>query len=200
MVEHNPAQSDDAERIDRLLECEPAPASPELRSRLRERTQRAVRRRRRARRVRMVALMAACYLAGMLTTSYWWLKQRWAANPASLPPSAQHQVVQQRPAPAPRPPVRAQPAAPQLAPVPTPAPVLERWAWLAEADERARLLREAGDRYLEAGDLAAALRCYRRSLEADAAGRTDQAGVRNWLYLALKTAKKRERQDECAYQ
>jgi hypothetical protein len=128
-------------------------------------TLRVVRRRRIVRRVAAVLVVAAAYAAGFATP-------RSVAAPAGARP----------------------PAAPLVAPQPPEAPGdapadLESRAALAKSDdERAGLLRAAGDAYLAAAsDVEAALRCYRQLLEIqskDVATGSDAAD--SWLLAALK--------------
>ena len=63
--------------------------------------------------------------------------------------------------------------------------LLEELALDAGPSERARLLRRAGDRYLdERGDVEAAVRCYRASLEIDPADAPEPND--SWLLAVLK--------------
>jgi hypothetical protein len=58
---------------------------------------------------------------------------------------------------------------------------------------QATALLAAGDRYLnEAGDPEAALRCYRRALDAASDEQTRFSPDDNWLVMALKNAREKE--------
>ncbi|MBN1418261.1 MAG: hypothetical protein JXP34_05760 [Planctomycetes bacterium] len=89
---------------------------------------------------------------------------------------------------APRPAI-SEPAA--IRPAPTPDDLV-RLAVRRPAEEKAGLLRTAGDRYLsERGDIEAALGCYRRSLDSRPSG--DSVAVEpgdNWLLIALKQSRR----------
>ena len=76
-----------------------------------------------------------------------------------------------------------------------PAPVLEQLGELASREKQADFFRLAGARHVaEGGDLQAALRCYRQSLDA---GSEEDLAVKpedDWLLMALKDARKKEKQ------
>jgi hypothetical protein len=150
---------------------------PELQAQLRDATGRLVRRRRWRKPIRNVLALAACYAAGVGT--YWLIRDRTPEQP-TLPPIAQVQSSQPSPKPAP---IRLE--APNIT---------ERWASLAtDIDRKVELFRKAGDGYLSRGDELAALRCYRRSLDA---GRADDLVIRpeddSWLLMSLKLARQKE--------
>jgi hypothetical protein len=156
---------------DALLGTVPPPADPDLRRRLLRQTTRLLRRRVWGGRLLLAAVLAACYLGGVLT--------------GRLAPDV---------------PAHSDPPAPQVSPAP-PAAVVEAStpALLEERafdslDERAALYRRAGDRYAaEQGDWESALRCYRNSLDVAADKDLEIAPGDNWLLMALKEARKQER-------
>jgi hypothetical protein len=72
--------------------------------------------------------------------------------------------------------------------------VLRRGVAAALPGDQSRLLRQAGDAYLEGrGDLVAALDCYRQSFEAAGAAPAAMVeGEGSWLYAALRAARESE--------
>jgi hypothetical protein len=154
----------------------------DLRQALLRRTTRVLRRRRLIRRVGLVAALAACYFAGVLTMYL-------------LTPSAAVTVpvvVYVHPS---------EPSAPKTLPQPQemratmPAPTVEHWAARTEAPpERSQLYRQAGDRYMqEENDPASALRCYTKALDAGSPADTSISPDDNWLLMALKDAREKEK-------
>jgi hypothetical protein len=160
----------------------PGPGDPAFRQALLARTTRLVRRRLWVRRGAYAAALAACYIAGLLTT-----------RPDRPPqePAPETQVAKVEPAP----PVEASPSPKADPPEQAPAIVLEQWGPLVAKDRRADLYRRAGDRYLaESNDTLAALRCYRQALDA-APDQWDIAAEDSWLLMTLKEARIKERRD-----
>jgi hypothetical protein len=155
--------------LDRLLGPSPEAVAPaELRERLRRQTTRVLRARRWGRRLGLVAALAACYALGVLTVRVWPARAPAVAD-APRPPEQEPRVARATP----RDPIR---------PVRSPG--------------RAALLRQAGDRYLEKNDLAAAVRCYRLALDA---GSDDELTIQandNWLLMALKDARRKEQRHD----
>ena len=75
-----------------------------------------------------------------------------------------------------------------------PAEVLERWAPVVSEENPAGLYRRVGDRYLkDEGDLQAALRCYARSLENGSEEDLTPAPEDDFLLMALKDARQKEK-------
>jgi hypothetical protein len=161
--------TDTPDPLDELLAA-PAPVdAAALRQSLLATTTRRLRRRRWLRRGALAVALAACYAAGLLTMRL-------------LTPAA---PVADQPVP-----VAERPPEP---PAPAPAVVVEKRAEEAPDAERAALLRQAGDRYLnDEADPEAALRCYSKSLST---GSTDDAKFSpddNWLLMAIKNAREKE--------
>jgi len=159
-----------------------APAS--LRKSLLEQTTSLLRRRRRLRRVALVTALAACYAAGILTM--------WLAFPrttASETPVTVQQVPHDQ----------EQPAPPQAAVVvkaeqDTGLTALDlEWKALDSPEKRPELFRKAGDHYLEESDIPSALRCYRSALEMGTEKDCNISTDENWLMMALKEAKLKEK-------
>jgi hypothetical protein len=145
-----------------------------LRQDLLRRTTRLLRRRRLLRAAAVALALAACYAAGLLT-------MRLAAPPRA---AAEPTAVADRPDPLPPPIERAE----RLA-----APAVEDRAARADDAERSGLYRSAGDRYLEQNDHESALRCYTRSLDAASADDARFSPDDNWLLMAIKDAREKER-------
>jgi hypothetical protein len=155
--------------LDELL-APPGPVdAAALRQSLLAATARRLTRRRRLRRAALAAALAACYAAGLLTTRL--LTPAVPARDASAPV-----VAAQKDPPAPAP----------VAEAPDAAPAEGR-------AERAAVLRQAGDRYLnEQGDPEAALRCYSRALDEGTEGDAKFSPDDNWLLMAIKNAREKE--------
>jgi hypothetical protein len=143
---------------------------PGLRERLLERTAAAVRSRARWRRARLAAALVLLYAAGLATAPLL-LDRAGPAEPAAA----------------------GKPAPPQAAPAPLDPEEIRRRVPDAPLPERARLLRLAGDLYLEKrGDPAAALECYRQVLELSLMPASPPEPGDSWLLLALKQARRTE--------
>jgi hypothetical protein len=165
---------------DELLVPKPAEASDTLRSQVLKRTMRVLRLRRWTRRACVVLSLSACYAAG-LATMHW-------MTPAA--PAVTVYVEKMPDAP---------PAPQTKEPAPSPSDI--EWQLLDHPNQpqQVALYRQAGDRYLaEANDPESALRCYRRMLEvgpdADLAISPDD----NWLLMAAKAERQKEKRDATA--
>jgi hypothetical protein len=160
--------------LGRDFSCEPSDA---LRQTLRERTTRVLRLRRRLKKLALGGALAACFLAGMVTTYFLGPHLPAAAEQATQPPpGAEHKA-----APTP------------LAQLPRTAQAIE-WLALDQPDERSARLRLAGDLYLkEEQDYAGALRCYTQALNTGDAQATEFSPDDTWLEMALKDARRKEK-------
>lgn len=168
-----------------LIEPPALPPAGALEQAVLERTQAILRRRRWLRRTGYAAALAACYAAGLLTMKYF------PASPVISP------------APVARTEIRPEPPAitrPEEVPAPRPSneelasPAAIEWQAVDSRAQRPDLYRQAGDRYLEAGDIQSAIRCYRNML--DAAPDEDQVispETDNWLVIALKGDRQKEK-------
>jgi hypothetical protein len=157
--------------LDELL----APPEPvdtaALRQSLLAATTRQLRRPRWVRRAALAAALAACYAAGLLT-----MRVLAPAAPVAAPVEAA--VKNDAP------------------PAAVAAEAVERRAETAADPERAALLRQAGDRYLdEETDPASALRCYAKSLDAGSQDDAKFSPDDNWLLMAIKNAREKEARD-----
>ncbi len=146
----------------------------QLRQSLLEETTRVLRHRRRRKQLVLIAALAACYAAGLAT-------MRIFDSPAlGDTPVA---TGDEAPMPAPRPPTQSEPAL-----------VQEQRSAAADQRERAELFRRAGDRYLEEeGDPEWALRCYTQYLNAGAEADLEITVEDNWLLMAIKDARQKEK-------
>jgi hypothetical protein len=149
-----------------------------LRKTVLQRTTRILRHRRWARRVAVAAALAACYAAGV--ASMYWLR---------APARAEVIIVEKTAEPAPSPPAtvprKAEPSAVDL-----------EWLAVESPDKRVEFYRRAGDRYLaESNDTEAALRCYRQMLNTGSEKDLLIAADDNWLLMALKDARLKEKLD-----
>jgi hypothetical protein len=160
--------------IEELLAPSAAPPDTSaLRQDLLARTRRDLRMQRSARRLAWAAALAACYGAGLLT-------MRWFMTPARPPEPA---------------PLARQEEKTPIAQAAKQAVALE-WEAVDRPDQQAALYRQAGDRYLtEEGDIAAALRCYGNALDSGTPEDLTTSSTDNWLLMAIKDARKKEKHD-----
>jgi hypothetical protein len=149
-----------------------------------------LRRRRRWRRAGYVAVLVACYGAGVLTM------RAWHSTPQPTVDLAQSQggkSVKTEET------TRASQESSTTASLPllddpdVPVTVVERIA-AQSTDQRSQLYRRAGDRYLvDMGDIESAMRCYRRALDTGREQELVVASDDNWLLIALKQARQKEK-------
>jgi hypothetical protein len=158
--------------LDGLLAAPPLPDTAALRGALLERTTRLVRRRWRLRRLALGAALAAAFaLAGVVVV-------RFAVRPAQSP-----QEVERHP----------EPIRPPVTPPDGSALALEYDAF-DSTDGRSELYRRAGDCYLtEEADPQSALRCYGNALETGTEKDLTISPDDNWLLMAIKGARQKER-------
>jgi hypothetical protein len=156
------------------------PGDPRLRQAVLEQTTRVLRRRRRLRRAAHAAALATCYLAGLLTM------RLGTPTPPPGPLAIAHYLPDQP----------EQIVPPRSAPsdADEPAFVLEQRGAKAPEGERAALYRRAGDRYLDVeANPQAAVRCYALALETASESELAVAAEDNWLLIAVKDSKLREK-------
>jgi hypothetical protein len=149
----------------------PADVTP-LREQILRRTTRWLRWRRRLRRIAFVAALAACWAGGMFT-------MRWLSPPApQLAPTPQVSVE------------------PTPGPTPTPSARALEWQAIDSEQRQAELSRKAGDLYLkQEHDPLSAVRCYGRALDAAPEQATTVSTDDEWLLMAIKDARKKEKRD-----
>lgn len=166
------------EPVDQFLGADfSGPAPPRLRQAVLAATARVVRRRRYRRYLAWGGLLAATFLAGMLTKGFWQAPEQ-ASTPAQPPPLRQEVAV-----------VAAQETEP-------PSLVELEWRAFDSQANRATLFFEVGQRYFEEQqDLDAALRCYRQALDAAPLQDLEIRPDDNWLVMALKEARQKEKND-----
>jgi hypothetical protein len=161
----------------------PPPPTDRLRTELWRRLQRRLRRRRWWQRAAVAAALAACYLAGFGTA-------RLAPEPAPDQSTVQFRdellpldVAIRR--------FKQKFGAAASAPV---SPREQEWQALDSPEQRPEAYREAGDRYVaEEGDYQSAVRCYREALDAGSDKDLAVAPEDNWLLIALKDARQKEK-------
>lgn len=128
-----------------------------------------------------VVMLAACYAAGLGSMGYW---------SRTVPPAPSEIIERQAPG---QPPSFIPSADPYRN---DPPERIEKWAFAQSGEKRAELYRRAGDGYLLRDDVQAALRCYRRALDA---GSAEDLSIRadkdTWLLMSLKMARQKERSD-----
>jgi hypothetical protein len=180
-------ESGESELENLLRPPTPSPDQLGLRHTLLGRTLQVLRNRRRIKRSAMAAGMLACYAAGLATMALLMTGRsvelaKWAKEPSIAPVRS----VIEPPSPPDQLPL-------EMADSDLPAAVLERLAESLSDDGSAELYRRAGDRHMiETGDLAAALRCYRRSLDAAEPEELTISEGDNWLIMSLKQARQEE--------
>ena len=137
-----------------------------------------IRRRRRSKRCALAVSLVGCYLAGIGTMAAW----RPGGSGAS-PIAAEQAMTAEQPLPHVPPPVRPRPTDSDMRQVAAAEPnSFESW-------------RRIGDHYLrDSGDILLAVRGYTRALDlATDEERTISPGQDNWLLMALKDARAKER-------
>jgi hypothetical protein len=163
-----------------------ASSSPLLRPSLLGQTTRELRSRRRLRRIGMWLGMAACYVAGLATMRLLSPGQTTVGPVASVQQTGPLEESTAEEATRPD-------HAAIANEVELPASVLERLAEAVSGDDYREFYRRAGDRHMkETGDLAAALRCYRRALDAASPDELVISDNDNWLIMTLKQARREE--------
>ena len=188
----NEQEAWDEDAVERLLgTCQTPTVDAGKRQAILRQTIVILRRRRRLRRLGFVTALAACYVAGLGTM------RLGLPAPGNSPPPliVENHTVDSQTASLPVPaPVS---SAPTLENDPdAPALVIERIAAASE-DQKARLYRAAGDRYLEnEGDMQAAVRCYSQALVAAKGVELFINEDDNWLLMALKKAHFEEKNHE----
>lgn len=161
---------------EKLAPLPPHPNRDHLRQRVLGDTLKTFRRRVRHRRLLLAAGFLLCYLAGLFT---WQLINR-PHSPAPQPSLADRSSPPPETAPAP-----ASESARDL-----------EWQAVEKADRNPRLFRAAGDRYLkEEIDPLSAVRCYRQALDEEPEGALTVSPEDSWLLMAIKHARKKEKDD-----
>lgn len=167
--------SPEPDPLDGLLRPPAMPPDAEaMQERVYERTIRVLRRRRHLRRAALGAALAASFALGFLV-------MRLTVHPKT-PDLPARSVSEGEPQPAPP------------APAPDEPALVREWHAFDSDNQRSELYRQAGDSYMtEENDPQSALRCYANSLdhgtEQDRAISTDD----NWLLMAIKDARQKEK-------
>jgi tetratricopeptide (TPR) repeat protein len=172
--------------VDQFLTTDFSAAStPGLRQAVFAQTARVLRRRRVGRRLAALGALAACFLAGMATMLAWQTHESPRELAQLVPPNENHAAKQPD-----------KPVALSTKHEEAPSLVELEWRAFDSRDNRAALFFDVAQRYLEEQkDYEAALRCYRQAL--DAAPR-EVLAIRpddNWLVMALKEARQKEKND-----
>lgn len=149
-----------------LLRPEPLRDAGPLRERLFEETTRALRLKRRRRRLVRLGCLAGIYLVGLLTLP--------VLTPRPNPVPSQPEPVSTRT-------VREE--------IPDASTRLE-WEALLYPEQASGLYRQAGDQYMDKGDLRNAVRCYGNALEKQEAWEVSSED--SWLLMVIKQARKKE--------
>jgi hypothetical protein len=167
--------------VDDLLRP-PAPfAGDPLRQTLFLQTTRLLRRRRRWKRCAVVAVMAACYVAGVMTMRFW--------VPAAKPEKV---TAKRHPTQTPRPPAPKKKKQPASLPQVEESALTLEWRAIDNPKDRFELYRRAGDLYLQDNDVPSALRCYRGALDAAPARARVFSTHDNWLFMIAKEERQKE--------
>jgi hypothetical protein len=79
-------------------------------------------------------------------------------------------------------------------PTPDDSALAHEWIAFDSEDHRSELYRQAGDRYIkDANDLQSALRCYSNALDNGSEQDLDISPDDNWLLMAIKDARQKEK-------
>jgi hypothetical protein len=159
---------------EKLTPIPPHPNHDDLRRRVLGETLRTFSRIRWRRRLLVAAGFLLCYLAGFAT---WHFIHRSRSS-------------------TPEPPLAGLPSSPSPRPaLPAKSPRDLEWQAVEDSDRNAHLFREAGDRYLqEEFDPLSAVRCYRQALDDEGEALT-VSPEDSWLLMAIKHARKKEKDD-----
>jgi hypothetical protein len=164
----------DRDPCEELGRIGPPPRADRLRDDLRLRLQRRLRRRRWWRQGALVAALAACYVAGFGTA------RLAPEGPPESRPTAAGGLKQIK--------------IPLHALWPPASPLEREWQALDSPEQRPEAYREAGDGYVaEDGDYLSAVRCYREALDVGSDTGLTIAPDDNWLLMALKHARQKEK-------
>jgi hypothetical protein len=151
------------------------PDADALRQDVYARTRRVLRRRRHLRQFAYVGGLAASFAAGLLVM-WMTLPARSASKETPLPvPSASKET----------------PPLPNI-PATQPEALAQEWRAFDSEDQRGEVYKQAGDRYMtEESDPQSALRCY--SISLDNGTEQDISTDDNWLLMAIKIARQKEK-------
>lgn len=177
------------EGLDQVLQPLPPHAmNAELRQSLLRQTTRVLRRRRWLRQCSFAVLLAMCYLAGIVTMHF-------RPHPASDSAVAEKAAPEEVPGKPLVPPVVPPPVVAQAPPIDPhlSAAALEKLGEQASGEKRIAQFILAGQRYEKAGELAAALRCYKLALDGGTESDLVFAESDSYLLMALKTARQKEK-------
>lgn len=157
--------------IEELLRRNISANEAALRQHLLDKTMRLLRRRRWRNRVALTGVMAACFLAGAAVVVLW---PREKPQPETAPPLVKDQV-------------------PAISPALAGA-IAKEWRAFDDPAKPAELYRQAGDLYVEeAQDFESALRCYTQALDKSPEQDLAISSEDNWLLMALKNARRKEK-------
>jgi len=160
-------------------------ADPALQQQLLSETLRSLRWKRRRRSAVMIGFVAASFLAGAICTH---LLHAPAAPDEDRQQAKRPVVPVEKPVGVPR------PADNEAGPAPGGNAVALEWTAFDEPERHGDLYRQAGDLYVrENQDYEAALRCYTQALDANSEENLTIAPDDNWLIMALKEARKKEK-------
>jgi hypothetical protein len=184
MDDSSMAQADGADHL--LGKIAPANAGELFKDSLRIRTTQRLRWQGWLHRLRLVTCLAVFYAAGLLTMGRLGSPHAGGDQGDTTSSSLPDTVVT-----APESAAKAREPRPALDR--TQCAVALEWQALDSLEKRPDLFRAAGDRYLETSDVQSALRCYRNFLDASSENEAAIAPDDNWLLMALKESKQREK-------
>jgi hypothetical protein len=169
--------SRDPDPLDGMLRPQSPPDNEALQQAVYARTQRVLYRRRRVRHFAYAAALLVSFAAGLLAMR--------VATPPTSAPAPQVAVI---------PPKESPPPDKLASPAEEKSALAQEWQAFDSLKERAALYRQAGDRYMtEENDPQSALRCFSNALdngtEQDLAISSDD----NWLLMAIKDARQKEK-------
>jgi hypothetical protein len=154
------------------------PVNEELRQAVYTRTQGMLRRRRHLKQLAYTAALLVSFAAGLLV-------MRVTMQPAPMPVVVQPRQQELRPPDNPPSPSPENPKPPALA---------KEWSAFDSNDQRGELYRQAGDSYMEDEyDPQSALRCYTNALEHGTKQDLTISADDNWLLMAIKEARQKEK-------
>jgi hypothetical protein len=165
--------------LEAFLARKPDPSANEgLRAKLLLQTTRLLRRRRHWRRLGFLAALAACYVAGLVTMRL---------LPAA--PQVDQPITVQPPPPS----DNKKPPVPPVVVEAMKNPVQLEWQAVQNEEKRAQLYRLAAQQYAQDSDWQSALRCYGNSLNVASEQDLTISVNDDWLLMAIKDARQKEK-------
>lgn len=174
--------SRESDPIDSMLHPPPPAENEPLRQAVYMQTQRVLHRRLRFRQFAYAASLLLSFAAG---AGVMWMTNPGERDRVSAP------MVQSQPPNTQTPSLEAltQPRSPES----DDSALAQEWVAFDSTERRGELYRQAGDHYKDENDLQSALRCYSNALDSGTEQDLDVSPNDNWLLMAIKSARQKEK-------